>query len=481
MQMKQSDMRRKHMNNVQICDATLKQNSARNLSFREKTELVRLLDKMKTDVIEIGPIEAVRADSLFIKTAADAVKDSTLAVLTDWDQEIIAMTWEALKNAAHPRLQIKVPVSLVQMEYLYHKKPEAVKAAVTQGIAYAKTLCPQAEFIASDATRAERPFLYEVLEAAIQAGADVVTVCDTDGAMLPEEFGAFVKDVRENVPSIDKAVLGFACSDLITMADACSIAAMIAGGQEVKASVYPENMASIRNLASVISKKGSQFGFGMNIRTVELKRLTDQVARMFTETKSKTSPFDTGVREDVSGRTFSVNDDMAAVIKETKKLGYDLSEEDQVRVYEEFRNLAARKEQVSSREIDAIVASWALQVPPSYILDNYIINSSNVFAASAHIRVKKDGEIMESVALGDGPVDAAFLALEQIVGRHYELDDFQIRSVTEGREAMGETVVKLRVGGKIYSGRGLSTDIIGSSISAYISALNKIVYEEEHS
>jgi 2-isopropylmalate synthase len=163
-----------------------------------------------------------------------------------------------------------------------------------------------------------------------------------------------------------------------------------------------------------------------------------------------------------------------------KRLGYDLSEEDQIRVYVEFMRLAGTKEVITSPEIDVIVASYALQVPPAYALAEYIINASNVFSASAHIRLKKNGEVMESVALGDGPVDASFLAIEQIAGVHYELDDFQIRAVTEGREAMGEALVKLRVGGKIYSGRGLSTDIIGSSISAYINALNKIVYEEEN-
>ena len=126
------------------------------------------------------------------------------------------------------------------------------------------------------------------------------------------------------------------------------------------------------------------------------------------------------------------------------------------------------------------MASAALQVPSVYTIDDFIINSCGQFSATAHIRLLKNGEIAESVALGDGPVDAAFLAIEQIVGRHYELDDFQIQAVTEGREAMGETIVRLRAGGKVYAGRGLSTDIIRSSISAYINALNKIVYEEEN-
>ena len=468
------------MSTIRISDITLKQKNAQVLSFKEKVELVRLLDKLKADVIEIGAIEQKKADSLFIKTVAEAVKDSTVSVETLCGKDSIDETWEALKNAKKTRLAIKAPVSLVQMEYLYHKKPEAVQASVVNGIAYAKTLADEVEFIAIDATRSERPFLYGILSAAAKAGADVITVCDTAGDSLPDEFASFIADIRANVPETAECVLGAACADEMTMADACTVAAMFNGAFELKASAYPENIASIKTLANVIRKKGSASGLDMNLRTVEMKRLTDQIARMFTETRSKNSPFESGVREDISGRVFTKSDDLSAVINETKKLGYDLSEEDQIRVYEEFKRLAATKDSITSPEIDAIVATYALQVPPSYVLAEYIINAANMFSATAHIRLKKNGELMESVALGDGPVDAAFLAVEQIAGAHYELDDFQIRAVTEGREAMGEALVKLRVGGKIYSGRGISTDIIGSSISAYINALNKIAYEEEN-
>ena len=468
------------MSTVRMSDVTLKQETGKALSFKEKVELVRLLDRLKTDVIEIGVIEQEKANSLFIKTAADAVTQSTLAVETGCAKEDIDRTWNALKNAPSARLQINVPVSLVQMEYLYHKKPEAMKQDVMAAVAYAKTLCSEVEFIASDAARSERDFLYDIINSAIEAGADVITIADTAGESMPDEFAAFIKDVKANVPALENVILGAMVTDELTMADACLAQSILSGVREVKASIYPQNTASLKNLAAIMAKKGSTKGFTMNVRSVEMKRLYDQAARMFTETRSKNSPFDSGVREDVSGRVFTKNDDLAAIVNETKRLGYDLSEEDQIRVYVEFMRLAGTKEVITSPEIDVIVASYALQVPPAYALAEYIINASNVFSASAHIRLKKNGEVMESVALGDGPVDASFLAIEQIAGVHYELDDFQIRAVTEGREAMGEALVKLRVGGKIYSGRGLSTDIIGSSISAYINALNKIVYEEEN-
>ena len=128
--------------------------------------------------------------------------------------------------------------------------------------------------------------------------------------------------------------------------------------------------------------------------------------------------------------------------------------------------------------MEAIIASSALQVPPTYTLEQYSIQSGNIMTSSAQINMTKDGATVTGISVGDGPIDAAFRTIEQITGRHFELDDFQIQAITEGHEAMGSAVVKLRAGGKSYSGKGLSTDIIGASIRAYISALNKILYEE---
>lgn len=144
-------------------------------------------------------------------------------------------------------------------------------------------------------------------------------------------------------------------------------------------------------------------------------------------------------------------------------LGYDLSDEDLARVYESFGALAAKKP-VSARELDAIIANAALQVPPTYRLVSYVVNSGNIIAATAHIVLTRNGESVQGLSSGDGPIDAALMAIEKIIGHHYELDDFQLQSVTSGREAMGEALVKLRDGGKLYSGRGISTDIVGASI-----------------
>ena len=147
-------------------------------------------------------------------------------------------------------------------------------------------------------------------------------------------------------------------------------------------------------------------------------------------------------------------------------------------MYESFKRVAAKKHFVGTKELDAIIASTAMEVPATYQIVNYVINSGNVITATANLLLSRNGEEVRGVGIGDGPIDAAFQAIEQVIGHHYELDDFQIQTVTEGRDAMGSALVKLRAGGRVYSGNGISTDIIGASIRAYISALNKIVYEE---
>ena len=169
--------------------------------------------------------------------------------------------------------------------------------------------------------------------------------------------------------------------------------------------------------------------------------------------------------------------DKHAVLAEVAKLGYSLSTEDSNRVFEEFKRIAANKP-IGTRELDTIVAAVAMQVPSTYRLITYVTNSGNTFQSSAHITVEKGDKTLQAISLGDGPIDAAFKALEQIVGHHYELDDFQIHAVTEGREAVGSALVKLRFEDKLIAGQGISTDIIGASIRAYLDALNKIVYEE---
>ncbi len=462
---------------IKISDVTMKQGEFA-LTFKEKIEIAKLLDKLGVSVIELEGIQQTKIDSLLIKSVASAVRESVVAVPVQLNEESVNLTYQALREAKKPRLQVCASVSAVQMEYLFHKKPEAMISSIRDTVRKCSELCNDVEFIADDATRSDENFLCDALSTAIKAGAKTVTLCDAAGTMLPDEFAAFIAKLYEKLPILQEVCVAVRCYDALSMADACVIAALRCGIGEIKAAVCATNTANLENIARVIAVKEDSFAMQMSVRTTQMSRIRKQIERMCRAARSKTSPFDQGVRENDESVSFTAQDDYSTITRAVSHLGYDLSEEDMAAVFEAFGRIAAKKETVSARELDAIVAAAAMQVPSTYVLENYVITAGNTISATAHMKLKKQDEILQGVSIGDGPIDAAFLALEQIVGKHYELDDFQIQSVTQGREAMGQTVVKLRSDGKLYSGHGISTDIVGASIRAYLSALNKIVYEE---
>ena len=467
------------MRQIYLSDITMKQpveTGGIAFSFREKIELAKLLDRVGVPVIETAPIVNRRTDSLLIKSLASAVRDSVIAApLSLMEEDSAAVTWSALKEARKARLQVVAPVSTVQMEYICRMKPAAVLEQVRTQIAAAKAVCKEVEFVAEDAGRSEPEFLRKIAAAAVEAGASIVTICDTAGNLLPEEFYASVKAVREDLP--EPVRLGVKISNELFLADACAVSAVLAGADEVKTAACGDFTASLEKLVYILKTRGNEHGLTCPVRDTELRRTINQIRRMG-EAKHGKTPYDTAPH-DGSDAVLTVHDDMDAVMKAVAGIGYDLGEEDAVNVYNAFMRIAEKKESVGIKELDAIVASAALQVPQTYKVHDYVINSGNVITATSHIRMEKDGQILDGLAVGDGPVDASFLAIEQIVGHHYDLDDLQVRAVTEGREAMGETIVRLRsTDGRLYSGRGISTDIIGSSIRAYVSAVNKIIYEE---
>ncbi len=467
------------MKQIRISDATMKQTFEDfTLSFKEKIELSKLLNKLGVDVIELDFIKNVRIDSLQIKSIVSAVKDSVIAVPVELNEESIQKTWSALQNAEKPRLQVCAPASQVQIEYISHKKPDAMIESVKNAVVACKKLCSDVELVLEDATRSEQSFLTKITQTAIEAGATVITLCDTAGTMLPSEFAEFIKTQYENIPALKSVTLGISCANTISMADACAVAAALEGATQIRCAAYPVDCADLSNVARVISAKADALDAHSNIAVTQISRIIDQINWLCNPSKNAGSVLAIGDHDD-AGVFLTSHDDENAVSAAAEKLGYDLSETDVAKVYAAFRQIAERKEKVSFKELDAIVASSAMQVPPTYKLNTYVITSGNTISATAHIKLEKNGQSVEGVYIGDGSIDAAFQAIEKITGCHYELDDFQLQAVTEGREAMGQTVVKLRANGKVYSGRGISTDIVGAGIQAYLSALNKIIYEED--
>ena len=470
------------MREIRISDVTMRRAAGvkeLSLSFKEKLEIAKLLDHLGVSAVEVEGIENPKADSLRIKSLASLVRNSVLAVPVKMDVDNIDLVWNALKEAAHPRLIVNAAVRPARMEYVYRKKADAMLEDIATTISECRKRADEVDFIANDATRADGAYLRKVIARAIEAGATTITVCDAAGAMLPDEFAEFIRSLKADVPTLSDVTLGISCNNALFMADACAVAGIIEGVGEVKATTYPMDVVSLGNLSKILTDKADACQATTTVRTTELKRAIGQVSWICESGRSQYTPFETGVREADESIVLTERDDAEAVKQCVAKLGYDLSLEDHAAVYEAFLRVASKKESVGSRELDAIVASAALQVPATYVLESYVINSGNLIKATANICIRKGEEVVQAVSMGDGPIDAAFLAIEQIAGQHYELDDFQVNSVTEGQEAMGETVVKLIWESKVYSGRGISTDIIGSSIRAYVNALNKIVYEEE--
>lgn len=468
------------MKHISIADMTIRQAgkaAGYALSFREKIELAKVLDRLGVDVIELHAIDNPKIDHLLIKSIASAVGSSAVCVPVELNGQSVARSWAAVQQAKHPRLQVPAPLSAVQMEYLAGKKPAAMLTAIDETIRAAKAVCEDVEFLADDATRADPAFLYEAVQTAIDAGASGVTVCDAAGTLLPEEISEFLRALVQNVPGLRQVRFGVGCANELAMADACAISALRAGVDEIKAAAYCVNSVDLAHLAKLLQVRAQELDCSCSIAYTQITRLLSQVAWMCQTGRSRLSPFDNGVQPSL-GAALTVHDTQESVMKMAAQLGYELSEEDGAKVYEAFCRIASKKQTVSEKELDAIIASAAMQVPPTYRLESYVINAGNTISAAAQMKLSKNGQILSGVSLGDGSVDAAFLAIESILGRHYELDDFQIQAVTEGREAMGESVVKLRSGGKLYSGRGISTDIIGASVHAYLNAINKIVYEE---
>lgn len=458
------------MKQIKIADTTLcRKDSA--FGFKEKIEIARQLEKLNVDVIELPEISNVKTDILFVRTVSSFVKKATLCVAAGSDMESIENAALALSNAENACIRIELPLSPVGMEYISHRKPEKMLEWIKTAVATAKEKCTNVEFCVQDATRTEADFLQKAILTAVDAGACSVALCDTAAEMMPDDFAAFAKKIAEYT-SVPVAV---SCDDKNGLACASVILAVRSGISNVKACVEGTGV-DLETFADMIKNCGNTYGFACGICVTELHRVVKQIRWIAQNVKNERSAV-TVAGVDESGIRLDEQDDQNAVMTAVAKLGYDLSEEDQAKVYEEFLNVVANKN-VGAKELEAIVASVALQVPATYKLINYIINNGNIISTSAQITLSKNDVPMQGVCLGDGPIDAAFLAIDQIIGHHYELDDFQIQSVTEGKEAMGSAIVKLRSGGKLYSGNGISTDIIGASIRAYINAVNKIVYEE---
>ena len=460
------------MRTIIISDYTLRQcaeDAARRLLFREKVAVASCIDAFGADRLELPPIRNVKEDAVINKTIASAVKAAAVCIPTGDTADSLAAAWASIQTAARPCLQVVLPVSTVQMEYRYHVKDEKMLAKIAAQVAAAKALCSNVEFIAQDATRAEEAFLIAALRQAQESGATAATLCDDAGIFMPEEFAAKIRAVKAAVD----LPLYVQVSNAIAMAAADALAALAAGADGVKTAITGSKVLTTDQFAEALKVKGEGLGICAALKQTEIHTDIDALLKKldrtdFIQTQAQAAA---DVFLDAESTLAQVSDAAAA-------LGYVLSGEDLGKVFDAVQRVS-KKKSVGAKELEAVIATSAMQVPSTYHVESYMATCTNGSNAMAQITLVCGEEKLTGVAAGDGPIDSAFLAIEQIVGHNYELDAFEIQAVTEGKEALGSALVRLRSNGRLYSGNGLSTDIVGASIRAYVNALNKIVYEEK--
>ena len=459
------------MRKIDVCDVTIRvsmEQLKKELSFREKLSISKLLEKMGVNAIELPSILDKKEECVVCRTIADGVEKACLS-LDCGGEKNVQMVYDCVKTAKAKRLQVVFPVSTVQMEYVYHAKAPKMLEKIANAIKSAKAVCEQVEFVALDATRAEDGFVCACAKTAFENGASIITLCDDGGVYFPDQFACLVKQVKS---SCDIKVY-VQPSDKLKMAASTTVEVIKAGADGVKTAVGANEFLSPDVLCDILRAKGDELGVFTSLDFTAIHKTVgaiQNVSEKASEQAERTTYKDS--------LTLNADCTLKDICDEIVALGYELSADDNGKVYEEFKRVCSKKGAIGERELEAIVASTAMQVPTTFHLVNYVVNSGNIITATANVTLEKDGVQMSGVSTGDGPIDAAFHAIEQTVGHHYELDDFNIHAVTKGREAVGSAIIRLRADGKLYSGNGVSTDIVGACIRAYINALNKIVHGE---
>ena len=464
------------MRQILISDQTLFSPAAREAGFRQKLEAARKLDHLGVTAVETPKLTQDEADLLLMRSLCSTVKRSALSCDAGWTMDGVQRAWEGVKGAAHPRLSVSMPLTSAQLEYVCHMKPPKALEAVRTLVAAAKEKCEDVEFVCEDVTRAERPYAMDAIRIAAEAGAGRITLCDSAGIALPDEMAALVRDAR--AAAGDGAVLAVRCGNDLGLALACSVSALLAGADEVKTAFLWNSAASAAEIAQLLRSRGADLSLESTVDVTRVQRTADEISQILSQPESRQTPFDGHAWADGTEALLPAEASDEVLSAAVRALGYELGEEDMQHVKEAVQRESKGKG-LTRAELEALILSSSRQVPPTYRLKSYLVNSGNTIAPSAHVALDKGGETLSGLCAGDGPIDAAFLAIEQIIGSHFELDDFQISTITQNRASMGDALVRLRHNGKIYAGKGISTDIIGASIRAYLNALNKIAYEEK--
>jgi len=503
---------------VLIFDTTLRdgeQTPGVSLTGEEKLQLARQLARLGVDVIEAGFPAASRGDLEAVRRIALEVEGPTICALARAREEDIRAAWEAVRYAEKPRIHVFIATSRIHLEHKLRMTPEEVLARTREMVALASSLCQDVEFSPEDASRTEPGFLYEILEAAIQAGASTVNIPDTVGYALPEEFASLIRGIRKNVPGIERATISVHCHDDLGLAVANSLAGVAAGARQVECTVNGlgerAGNAALEEIVMALLVRRDLLGLSCGVKTENIARTSRMVS---TITGVPVPPnkaivganafaHESGVHQDgvlKERRTYEIIDPKTIGLAESKLvlgklsgrhalkerlqgLGWRLSEEELGRVFARFKELAEKKE-VTEADLEAIVADELYRPPEIYHLEQVQVVCGDRGIPTATVRLRgPSGEELVDADHGTGPVDAVYRAINRIVGESPRLIEFSIKAITGGLDAIGEVTITVEapeLAGpngrpRHFSGQGASTDIVVASAKAYLNALNKLL------
>jgi len=498
---------------VKIFDTTLRdgeQSPGCSMNIGEKLEVAEQLERLKVDVIEAGFAIASKDEFKAVKEIARTVKGCCVAALARTKPEDIDAAWNAVKYAENPRIHTFIATSPVHMEYKLKMTPEEVLGVTKDMVEYAKKYCNNIEFSAEDATRSNPEFLFKIFETAITAGATVINVPDTVGYITPEEFYAIIKKIQENVPNIEQVEISVHCHNDLGLAVANTLSAVSAGATQLECTINGigerAGNAALEEIVMALNTRKDFFDVQCKVDTKKIYRSSKLLSSLIgvpippnkaivgknafahesgihqhgvlseKSTYEIMNPSSIGIT--INHIVLGKHSGHHAFEDRLKSLGYSLKDEELNKAFFLFKELADKKKVVSDADIEALIRTKYFDTPEIYRLESFIINSGNNITSTAIIKLKRKDELKEEVASGDGPMDAAFKAIEKIVRKSFKLEDYYVHSVTGGKDAQGEVVVKLRKNNYSATGRGLSTDIVEAGIVAYINAVNKILNGE---
>lgn len=501
------------MNKVIIFDTTLRdgeQAAGGSLNIEEKLRIARQLEKLGVDVIEAGFPVTSPGDFKAVERIAAEVKRPVVCALARAHPRDIDTAWEAIKGAARPRIHVFISASDIHLLHQLKKSREEILETSREMVARARGYTDDVEFSAMDASRAEPQYLCKMVEAVIAAGATTVNIPDTVGYAVPAEFGGLIEEIFNKVSNVDKAVISIHCHDDLGLAVANSLEAVSKGARQVECTINGigerAGNASLEEVVMAIKTRSALLDLDTDVDTTQIYKTSRLVSTLtgFPVQPNKAivgaNAFrhESGIHQDgvikmpktyeiIDPRTVGVpasnlvlgkTSGRHAFKERLAELGHSMSEEDFNRAFAAFKVLADKKKTITDKDIESLIAEdqRTISMSETYHLDRVQVSCGDRGIPTAAVRlVKFDGDVLEDAALGTGPVDAVYKAINRLVDVPNVLTEFAVMSVTEGIDAIGEVMVRIESGGVTYTGRSADTDIIVASARAYMNALNRLL------